>query len=43
LTRKYQKQQKQELTEAIRAAEGINDDALVAELLNQFNNLLKKE
>ena len=43
LTRKYQKEQKQELTEAIRAAESIGDEALVADLLDQFNNLLKKE
>ena len=43
LTRKYQKEQKQDLTEAIRAAESTGDEALVAELLNQFNDLLRKE
>lgn len=43
LTRKYQNQQKQDLTEAIRSAEAIGDEALVAELLDQFNGLLKKE
>lgn len=43
LTRKYQEEQKQALTEAIRAAETIGDDAMVAELLDQFNTLLKKE
>jgi len=43
LTRKYQKEQKQELTEEIRAAEASGDEARVAELLDQFNNLLKKE
>lgn len=43
LTRKYQEEQKQQLTEAIRAAESLDDDALVAELLKQFNLLLKKE
>lgn len=40
---KYRKQQKQELTEAIRAAENAGDDKLIAKLLDQFNNLLKKE
>jgi DNA primase len=40
---KYQKQQKQELTEAIRAAENAGNDKLIAKLLDQFNNLLKKE
>jgi DNA primase len=39
----YQKQQKQELTEAIRAAENADDEKLKDKLLNQFNNLLKKE
>ena len=43
LTRKYQKQQKQELTEAIKVAENADNDKLVAKLLNDFNNLLKKE
>jgi len=43
LTRKYQKEQKQELTEEIRAAEASGDETRVAELLDQFNNLLKKE
>jgi DNA primase len=43
LTRKYQKQQKQELTEAIRAAEGADNEKLVTKLLNQFNEILKKE
>jgi hypothetical protein len=43
LTQKYQKQQKQELTEAIRTAEVAGDEKLIGELLDQFNNLLKKE
>ncbi|MFO0881950.1 MAG: DNA primase [Candidatus Saccharimonadales bacterium] len=43
LTTKYQKEQKQELTEAIRAAEAAGDEALVAELLDQFNGLLRKD
>jgi DNA primase len=43
LTRKYQKEQKLELTEAIRTAEASGDEARVDELLDQFNNLLKKE
>ena len=43
LTLKYQKEQKQELTESIRDAEKKGDEKLVAELLDQFNNLLKKE
>lgn len=43
LTTKYQKQQKTELSAAIRAAEDAGDDAKVAELLEQFNSLLKKD
>jgi len=43
LTLKYKKEQKQELTESIRDAEKKGDEKLVAELLDQFNNLLKKE
>lgn len=43
LTIKYQKEQKQELTEAIREAELTGDQVLVAKLLNDFNALLKKE
>lgn len=43
LTDRHQKQQKQELTAAIKEAELADNDKLVAELLNQFNNLLKKE
>ena len=43
LTLKYQKEQKQELTEAIRTAEKAGDEKHVDELLGEFNNLLKKE
>jgi DNA primase len=43
LTLKYQKEQKQELTKVIRDAEKKGDEKLVAKLLDQFNNLLKKE
>jgi DNA primase len=43
LTTKYQKEQKQELTDAIRLAEESGDEKLLSELLNQFNELLKKE
>lgn len=43
LTRKYQKDQKQVLTAAIRAAEEAGDERLVAQLLKEFNQLLKKE
>ena len=43
LTVKYQKQQKEELTQTIREAEHNGDEKLVAELLDQFNELLKKE
>lgn len=43
LTLKYIKEQKQELTEAIRDAEQNGDEVLVDNLLAKFNNLLKKE
>ncbi|MEI7616354.1 MAG: hypothetical protein WCJ54_06535, partial [Actinomycetota bacterium] len=43
LTLKYKKEQKQELTEAIRSAELSGNEELVDQLLTQFNNLLKKE
>jgi DNA primase len=43
LTRKYQNEQMQALTEVIKLAEEQGDEALVAELLQQFNVLLKKE
>ncbi len=43
LTTEYQKEQQKELTAAIKAAEEVGDDALVSQLLNQFNELLKKE
>lgn len=43
LTRKYQKEQKLQLTEEIRAAEIAGDESRVAELLDEFNNLLKNE
>jgi DNA primase len=43
LTLKYIKEQKQELTEAIRSAEQSGNEELVDDLLTQFNNLLKKE
>jgi hypothetical protein len=43
LTLKYQKDQKRELTDVIREAENQGDEKRVAELLDEFNNLLKKE
>ncbi len=43
LTLKYQKQQKEELTLAIREAEKVGNEKLIAKLLDQFNDLLKKE
>lgn len=43
LTRKYQKEQKLQLTEEIRAAEVSGDEARLAELLDEFNSILKKE
>jgi DNA primase len=43
LTLKYLKEQKQELTEEIRTAEAAGDEKKVAKLLDEFNNLLKKE
>jgi DNA primase len=43
LTLKHQQEQKQELTEVIRQAEQAGDEKQVTELLEQFNNLLKKE
>ena len=43
LTKKYQEEQKQELTKQIREAENAGDEKKVAKLLDQFNNLLKKE
>ena len=43
LTLKYKKEQKQELTEEIRTAETAGDEKKVAKLLDEFNNLLKKE
>jgi DNA primase len=43
LTGKHQKHQKQELTVAIRTAEQAGNEKLVAQLLEEFNNLLKKE
>ena len=43
LTAKYQKEQKLELTEEIRTAENEGDEDRVAKLLDEFNNLLKKE
>jgi len=43
LTKKYQKDQKTQLTEEIRNAELVGDEVLVAKLLNKFNELLKKE
>jgi DNA primase len=43
LTKKYQKAQKQQLTEVIRAAEESGDEKKLEELLNQFNDLLKKD
>jgi len=43
LSHKYQKQQKEELTRQIRIAEDQGDDPTISKLLNQFNELLKKE
>lgn len=43
LTTKYQTQKQQALTSAIREAEAAGDDERVAELLEQFNTLLKKD
>jgi DNA primase len=43
LTKKYQKQKRQELSELIREAEKLGNDKMVGELLKQFNELLKKE
>lgn len=43
LTTKYQTQKQQALTHAIREAEEAGDEARVAELLEQFNTLLKKD
>jgi len=42
-TGKYQKEQKQQLTESIRNAEIQGDEKRVDQLLEEFNNLLKKE